>query len=413
MPSGLSDILGRIDASSDAVTQLQRTLVSIPAISPDSEGLGEQAKARAVQDWLTAHGIADVTLYQAPDSRVPSGNRPSLKAVIPGRDTSRTFWVISHLDIVPPGDLALWTSDPYQLVVDGDVLIGRGVEDNHQGIVSSLLVAKALAAAGETPPMNYAMLLVADEENGSKFGLDWLLKTHPEIFGKNDLYLVPDFGVPTSEMVEVAEKSMFWLKITVLGKQCHASSPEEGINTLVASAAFILGLTALHERFPAVDPLFSPPFSTFAPTKKEANVENINTIPGRDVFYLDCRVLPQYDIDDALSAVREIGAEISGRYGVAIEYDIVQKEQAAPATPQDAPVVTRLISAVRRVYGGNPRALGVGGGTVAAFLRRAGLFAVVWATWMANAHQPNERSLISRNIGDAKVMARALYYEGE
>ena len=405
----LSGILERLDASRDTVIELQRMLVAIPAVAPDSGGQGERAKADAMLHWLAAHGIQDVTEYKAPDARVSCGHRPSIKAVIPGRDASRTFWVISHLDIVPPGDLALWNSDPYELAVDKDALTGRGVEDNHQGVVASLLVAKALLEAGQTPPINYGMLLVADEENGSKYGLEWLLKNHSGLFGKKDLYLIPDFGVPSSEMIEVAEKSMFWLKITVLGKQCHASSPEEGVNTLVASAAFILSLTDLHNRFPAVNPLFKPPHSTFQPTKKEANVENINTIPGRDVFYVDCRVLPEYAVDDVLAVIRELGAAISQNYGVTIQYDVVQKEQAAPATPQDAEIVTRMISAVRRVYGGNPKAQGVGGGTVAAFLRRAGLHAAVWATWVPNAHQPNERSLISANIGDAKVIATALY----
>lgn len=405
----LSGILEHIAASRDTVVDLQRTLVSIPAVGPDNGGQGERAKADAMLAWFKTHGISDVTEYQAPDNRVPHGHRPSIKAVIPGEDTSRTFWVISHLDIVPPGDMTLWATDPYELSVDGDVLVGRGVEDNHQGVVASLLVAKALAERGAVPPMNFGMLLVADEENGSKYGLEWLLKNHPEIFGKDDLYLIPDFGIPSSEMVEVAEKSMLWLKITLSGKQCHASSPEDGVNTLVAAAAFILRLTKLHDMFPAVNELFKPANSTFQPTKKEANVENVNTIPGRDVFYVDCRVLPQYDLEDVLEAVYEMGREISATYGVTAEYHVVQKEQAAPATPKDAEIVARLIKAVKGVYGGNPRAMGVGGGTVAAYLRRAGLDAAVWATWTPNAHQPNERSLIKNNIGDAQVVAAALF----
>lgn len=405
----LSGLLDHISASRETVIDLQRLLVSIPAVGPDNGGAGERAKADAMLAWLAANGVADVVEYRAPDPRVPCGHRPTIKAVIPGRDTSRTFWVISHLDVVPPGDISLWSSDPFELKVDGEALVGRGVEDNHQGVVASLLVGKALAAAGEVPPMNFGMLLVADEENGSKFGLDWMLKNHPEVFGKNDLFLIPDFGIPSSEMVEVAEKSMLWLKITLSGKQCHASSPEEGVNTLVATAAFILRLTKLHDRFPAVNELFKPANSTFQPTKKEANVENVNTIPGRDVFYMDCRVLPQYELDDVLEAIYEMGRDICKTYGVTAQYDIVQKEQAAPATPRDAEIVTRLLGAVKAVYGGEPRPMGVGGGTVAAYLRRAGLDAAVWATWVPNAHQPNERSLIKNNIGDALVIARALY----
>ena len=46
-----------------------------------------------------------------------------------------TLWTVGHMDVVPVGDLNLWSGDPFTLRVDGDTLIGRGVEDNHQGIV--------------------------------------------------------------------------------------------------------------------------------------------------------------------------------------------------------------------------------------------------------------------------------------
>ena len=238
--------------------------------------------------------IEDVREFKAPDPDVPCGYRPSIAAVIPGRNADKTLWVISHIDVVPPGDLALWDHDPYTLVRDGDTIIGRGVEDNQQGIVSTLLAGQAIKDLGLTPEINLGMLFVADEETGSTFGLDYLVREHADLFGKDDLILVPDFGVPSSEMVEVAEKSMFWLKITVQGKQCHASTPHQGVNTLVPTADFILRIKELEDIFDAQNPIYDPPHSTFEPTKKEANVENVNTIPGRDVFYVDSRILPEY-----------------------------------------------------------------------------------------------------------------------
>ena len=201
---------------------------------------------------------------------------------------------------------------------------------------------------------------------------------------------------------------MLWLKIVINGRQCHASTPEAGVNTLAAAALFILKIPKLHERFDAKNPLFHPANSTFEPTKKEANVDNINTIPGRDVFYVDCRVLPEYSLDDVLAAIRDLGREVAAACGVTIDYEVVQQEQAAPATDVTAPIVTRLMPAIRATYGGDPRPMGIGGGTVAAYLRRRGYPAVVWATLEHNAHQPNERSSIAKTIGDAKVMARVL-----
>jgi succinyl-diaminopimelate desuccinylase len=155
--------------------------------------------------------------------------------------------------------------------------------------------------------------------------------------------------------------------------------------------------------------LFNPPHSTFEPTKKEANVENINTIPGRDVFYVDCRVMPGYDLDDVLAAIKGFGDVVEREHKVTISYEFVQREQAAPPTPADSEIVTRLMARIRQVFGNEPKLQGIGGGTVAAYLRRAGHQAAVWATLMHNAHQPDERTSIACTIKDAKVMAAMLF----
>ena len=405
----LDAVLTRLDAAAPEVVALQRDLVAIPALGPANDGTGEAAKASWLSSRLRGLGFPSVRELNAPDPRVPDGFRPNLAARIPGRDDSRTLWVIAHMDIVPAGDPGLWTSDPFTLQVDGDVLVGRGVEDNHQGMVSGIVLARALLESGTVPPVGLGLLLVADEETGSRFGLDWVLANHPELFSPRDLILVPDHGAPDSTAVEVAEKSMLWLKVTVEGKQCHASTPDAGINTLVAAADFILRLRGLYRLFPEQDPLFSPAWSTFEPTKKEANVPNVNTIPGRDVFYVDCRVLPSIPLERVEEAIRALGAEVEAGHGVRMAYEPVQREQAAPATPVESDVVRLLLAAIRAEYGVEARPEGIGGGTVAAFLRRRGHHAAVWSTLVGNAHQPNERSRISFTLGDAKVMARVLF----
>ncbi len=55
------------------------------------------------------------------------------------------------MDVVPIGDRRLWKTDPYVLEKKGDLLYGRGVEDNHHGIVSSYFAIKALQEEGVSP----------------------------------------------------------------------------------------------------------------------------------------------------------------------------------------------------------------------------------------------------------------------
>lgn len=197
----LQQVLTFLDDQRDAVIDLQRRLTAVPALGPDNGGPGERDKVDCLKAQLAAMGLPEGREINAPDPRVPCGHRPNLAVIIPGVDTSRTLWVIAHTDIVPPGDPALWESDPYVLRVDGDRIIGRGVEDNQQSLVSAVLVAKALVAAQATPPINYGLLFVADEETGSRYGLDYVADHHDGLFAENDLFLVPDFGNATSEMV--------------------------------------------------------------------------------------------------------------------------------------------------------------------------------------------------------------------
>jgi len=402
-------ILSSIHAGRDFAVALQRLLVSHPALGPENGGQGEKDKVEALKPFLAKLGFPEPLEIRAPDARVSCGYRPSLAYVIPGLDPSQTFWILSHLDVVPVGDRSLWQTDPFELVVKDDLIFGRGVEDNHQGVVSSILLAQTLIAQKTKPPINLGLLLVADEETNNTYGLEYIAAHHANLFKPNDLFLAPDHGVPSGLEIEIAEKSVLWLKVSVEGRQCHASVPSRGINSLRVAADFIMRLDALHKKFAAIDPLFEPPISTFEPTKKEANVENVNTIPGRDIFYIDCRVLPCYDLADVIAHIKTIGADVMQTYACTISYDIVQAVQAAPATSVESPIIQRLQQAIRAEYHGEAKLTGIGGGTLAAILRAKGYPAVVWASLLECAHQLNERASLSACLRDASVMARALF----
>jgi len=164
-----------------------------------------------------------------------------------------------------------------------------------------------------------------------------------------------------------------------------------------------LALGKLRDEFDLMDGLFSPPSSTFAPTKMEANVPNVNTIPGRDVFYIDCRILPKYEVDEIHTASRTMAEEVAGELDLSIEVEPVYRQDAAKPTSADAPVVKALAGAIKKVTGREARPMGIGGGTVAAFFRKAGLPAAVWMTMSDTAHRPNEYCLIKDIMTDAKV----------
>jgi succinyl-diaminopimelate desuccinylase len=423
-----------IDKNEALAVELETELTRRPAVSPESGGEGELDKCVFLEGWLRRRGITRLERYDAPDPRAKGGIRPNLIATIPsledrggGAGVSGTFWIMSHLDVVPPGELSLWQNDPWTVVVQqegtagGSRLIGRGVEDNQQGLCSSVLAALALVEQGINPVRTVKLLFVADEENGSVYGIDWLIKNQgktvngkaiPQFFRPEDMVLIPDGGDPRGETIEIAEKNLIWARFVTQGVQAHGSRPDQGVNAHLAGADLAVRLHyGLSIKFGERDPLFEPDYSTFQPTRKERNVPNINTIPGEDVFYMDMRILPRYSTGVVLAEVDRIVAEVEAQYGVSITYTLPQRVESR-ATPVDSPLVTLLSRAARDVYGVDTRPIGIGGGTVGAFLRNAGIPAAVWSRMADTAHQPNEYALTANILGDAKVMALLMIRAG-
>jgi succinyl-diaminopimelate desuccinylase len=402
----------------EEMVELQRELTRRPALAPESGGEGEWEKANFLEEYVRNAGLGEITHYDCPDKRVPAGSRPNFSASVPGRTDSPCVWVLTHMDVVPPGERLPdgtwkgWDGDPYQVGRVGDMLVGRGVCDNQQSVVSSLFAARALIENNLVPPHAVRLLFVSDEECGSERGLQYVLQKHRDMFGEKDVIIAPDGGEPDSSMIEVAEKSVLWMEFRVRGKQAHGSRPDLGVNAFRAASTLVSRLDErLHRRFDASDRLFEPPTSTFEPTLHEANVPNVNTIPGEDVFCFDCRVLPRYDLEELLTYVEAECRSLDGHFGTKTEVVARNRFAAAPGTSATSTVVKLLEAAVRDVYGVQPRTMGIGGQTVAAFFRNEGLPAAVWMTASETAHQVNETCSLEHMVGDARVFAHVYLSE--
>jgi succinyl-diaminopimelate desuccinylase len=401
----LKRVSQRIDSYRDAMIELQIALSAHPAVGPENGGDGELLKANFLKERLIQLGFKNFRHYNAKDSRVSSGIRPNFVTTLEGKNKKRVIWIITHMDIVPPGELRLWSHDPYKTYVKDGHIFGRGVEDNQQDMVASIFAAKAMIDEELIPEYSINLAFVSDEETSSNMGLYYMIDTTDNLFNEDDLIVVPDSGNPEGSLIEVAEKSMLWLCFKTIGKQCHGSNPQLGNNAFVAASHLVTKLVELKKLFPQSDPLFDPPQSTFEPTKKEANVGNINTIPGEDIFCMDCRVLPDYDLKDVLSAIQKIVRGIENKFKVRIEISTAQYVQSAKPTSAAAPVVQALTEAIQKVYNIKAFAGGVGAGTVASYIRKNNYPVAVWSKTKQTAHQPDENCPIDNMLGNAKVFA--------
>lgn len=405
MPS-LEQLLAQVGSHRDEMVEALSEMIRIPAIGPESGGSGELERSRYLRDILDHSKFDDVEMYDALDERVRLRLRPNIVARKKGR-SDQTIWLVAHMDTVPPGDLNSWNTPPFSpRLVDGK-LYGLGTEDNGQALIASLFAAETLMNMGVEFERSLGLVLVADEEAGNERGIQFLLKEG--VFKPGDIMFVPDHGTPRGDEVEIAEKHILWLKFTVTGRQTHASRPDLGLNAMRVGSELITFLQDfLHRKYNARDALFNPDRSTFEPTKRLQTVGNVNTIPGEDIFYFDCRILPAYDVDAVRSDITAVLDIFEQKTGTKIKMETVQLTRSGPPSDLEGEGMKALRWAVQKVRGVEPRPVGIGGGTCANFFRLAGMNAYVWQTIDELAHTPNEYCVVDNLVDDAKVFAVVL-----
>lgn len=398
----LEKVFKRIEGFKDDMVQLQKDIVPIKAMSPTVGGTGELKKAKFLEGVLKDF-CDEIKYYNCPYPGADGDVRPNLVGIIKGKSSEKKFWLMAHMDVVPEGELKLWKTDPWTATVKDGKIYGRGVEDNNQAIVTSIFAMKALKAEGIKPNYDVGLLFVSDEETGNAYGIDWLLANH-DIVGKNDLIITPDAGDTKGEQIEVAEKARMWIKVTTNGVQSHAARPDLGRNAHRANAYLICKVDQIAKEYPEKNDMYDHIMTSFEPTKKENNVPNVNTIPGQDIIYFDCRILPEHDKDKFFEKFQKACKEVEKECEVKIDLEQMINVPASYTDPK-SPVVQAVMLATKEIHGVNPKPVGIGGGTVASEFRAKGIPAIDYTKLDDTLHQPNEYCVIDNMVWDAKVWA--------
>lgn len=400
----MEDIYEHIEDMEEEMKENLIEMLKIPAVGPDNDGKGEGERAEFILNLIDDFGFDSIERYDAEDERVPSGQRPNIVATKKGK-RDKNLVIITHMDIVPEGDLDEWETDPFDPVLKDGKIYGRGAEDNGQALISSIYSVKALDEMDKKPEYNIKVMMVADEETGSKYGINHLLDEG--LFNEDDLILVPDHSEEEGKKIEIVEKSGLWVKIEVHGEQGHAAYPNLTVNANRAIARYQnLVDEELHHQFTQENNLFSPPYSSFEPTKRLRNVPNVNTIPGKEVQYFDCRILPSIDLEDVKNTFSRCAESLEDEIDIEIDIEFVKESKAPERTSEESEIVQNLKKAVEEVTSSKPGVAGIGGGTVAKSFRERGMATAVWCSNKGLAHQPNEYAVLDYIVRDCKVFAR-------
>jgi succinyl-diaminopimelate desuccinylase len=98
----------RLDNFRDDMINLMIKLCAIPAIAPSNGGEGEVKKAEFLLDFLKEAQADNTELIKAPDLDAACGYRPNILAFFKGKNPAKTVWIMTHMDVVPPGEVSLW-----------------------------------------------------------------------------------------------------------------------------------------------------------------------------------------------------------------------------------------------------------------------------------------------------------------
>jgi acetylornithine deacetylase/succinyl-diaminopimelate desuccinylase-like protein len=162
-----------------------------------------------------------------------------------GAPGAPTVLVYGHYDVQPTGDLAEWTTPPFEMVVEGEVVRGRGVTDDKGPVLLVLKLAQAMVAQRGGLPLNVKFLLEGEEEIGSPH-LPAYVRAHADELAC-DLVISADGAMwrPTEPSLSIASKGLVAMDVVVTGARRDLHSGRYGgtvANTVAALATVVAGL---------------------------------------------------------------------------------------------------------------------------------------------------------------------------
>lgn len=227
----MADRMKRIDG--ERLRERLVDLVRIPSVTGD-----EEAAIRRIADWLSAAG-AEVDYWfdgigklvvdpDYPGHEVERAWVPVVVGVIRGRRPGPTIVLTGHVDVVPPGDYAQWTCDPFAGAVEGDKLYGRGAADMKAGVVAALEAFEAFAGGPRDFPGRVAFVAVPAEEDS---GLGTLAAIRRGWTADAAILTEPTCRADYPELI-VAHAGAMSCVLEIQGVSAHASRRRMGENAL-------------------------------------------------------------------------------------------------------------------------------------------------------------------------------------
>ncbi|MEL6957527.1 MAG: succinyl-diaminopimelate desuccinylase [Pseudomonadota bacterium] len=296
--------------------------------------------------------------------RIDRNGTPNLYARWGTRGANRSFGFNGHTDVVPVGDLAAWTVDPFGADLSDGILYGRGATDMKSGVAA--FAAAAVDFVQDTPPDGAVILAITgDEEGPGKDGtiaiLDWMAE-HDEAM-TDCLVGEPTCPEVMGEMIKVGRRGSMTVHITVNGKQGHSAYPHRANNPLPAMARLMDRLAS--EPLDSGSDHFDP--STLAIVTMDTGNPATNVIPAATRASVNIRFNDLHSSSSVQSWIEAHIEKVQADFGVQIALEVQVSGESFLTPP--GPLSDLVAAAVEAETGVKPVLSTTGGTSDARFVK--------------------------------------------
>lgn len=372
---------------------LTQALVRCPSVTPAESGaLALIAQVLAAEGFtverpvFSAPGTPDVeNLYARIGHQAP------------------VFVIAGHTDVVPVGDAAAWTRDPFGGAVADGVLHGRGACDMKGGLAAMMAAALRFRRENPDAPGSIAFLVTGDEEgpavNGTVKLLEWA-HARGERFD-HCLLGEPTNPATMSDMIKIGRRGSLTGRLTVQGKQGHVGYPHLAENPIRGMVRLLAALEAT--------PLDGGT-AHFDPSNLEVTTLDVGN-PATNVVPAQAKAVFNIRFNDVWTP-ETLAAEIEGRLreaaGNSVRYEIVfDPTNAVAFLTEPGPFVAMVADAVEAETGRRP-ALSTTGGTSDARFIKSYCPVVEYGVVGQTMHQVDERVAVADLVALEAIAHRLL-----
>ncbi len=353
-----------------SLLELLCELISRRSLTPTDAGCSQ-----LIADTLTPLGFEHEWLYHNGVTNLWSLRRC-------GREGAPLLVFAGHTDVVPPGDLDCWNSDPFTPTIVEDVLYGRGAADMKSGLAAMVTAVQRLHAAAETPAFDMAFLLTSDEEGPCRDGTRYVA----QVLGERGI--APDYVIVGEATADervgdryiVGRRGSLGCNLSVQGVQGHVAYPHKARNPIHQALPALAELAAAHWDDGNAD--FPP--TSFQIANFHSGTGATNVIPGEAQVVFNFRYAPC----SAAAALQQAVTDCLDRHG--LEYQADWWHSGEPYHTPPGLLTEAVESAIEQVQGRTPLAFTGGGTSDGRFLAPLGAQVVELGPVSASIHKHNE-----------------------